>query len=106
MTRTMSLRLRLTLLSGLLTGVTILVFAITFQILLEAALLREIDRDLRTRAALVQRTLRLTGAPGVPSEIGSPSAFEEFAAPGIYVQVIAPDGATIARSPNLPQGSL
>ena len=53
----MSLRLRLTLLTGLLTGAMLLFFALVFYLFLRASLLRDIDDQLRERADLVTRSL-------------------------------------------------
>ncbi len=95
-----SLRLRLTLLVGLLTLGTILLFALTFYIVLEANLLNQIDSQLRERAALVANTLSTTGASG-EAAIPAPPLLAEFDVPGIYVQLVGPDGRALATSSNL-----
>jgi hypothetical protein len=53
--------MRLTLLTALLTGGTVLLFALLFYLVLEANLLSETDKRLRERAALVITTLKSSG---------------------------------------------
>jgi heavy metal sensor kinase len=97
-----SLRLRLTLLVGLLTGGAVLLFAAIFYIKLESNLVQEIDARLRERAALVADALRLSGehfdeTPDLPAL----PPLAEFDAPGIYVELLDADGVVRATSPNL-----
>jgi two-component system OmpR family sensor kinase len=105
--RWLSLRLRLTLLTTLLTGGTVLLFALLFYLILQANLLSGIDQRLRERAALVITALQSSNDKQDSSaRLLAITALVEFDAPGIYVEVIAPDGEVRARSPNLPADSL
>ncbi|HEU5100335.1 MAG TPA: ATP-binding protein [Roseiflexaceae bacterium] len=95
----MSLRLRVTLLNGLLTGGTILLFALVFYLVLRANLLEEIDGRLQERADLVTRMLEAdsdgaNGTAHIPPLV-------EFDAPGIYVELIGPDRQLRVSSPSL-----
>lgn len=101
----MSLRLRLTLLTGLLTGGTVLLFALVFYLVLEANLLQEVDARLQRRADLVDTALRETSADRGTSLPQTPPLVE-FEAPGLYVELIGLDGQTRAASPILPPGGL
>jgi two-component system, OmpR family, sensor kinase len=81
----LSLRMRLTLLTALLTGGTVLLFALIFYLVLEANLLNETDERLRERAALVITTLRSSGDKQNSSAgLLQLSPLVEFDAPGIY----------------------
>jgi two-component system, OmpR family, sensor kinase len=105
--RRLTLRLRLTLLATLLTGGTVLLFALLFYFILQANLLRESDQRLRERAGLVTTSLY----PSIDKQDSSAhlltvTSLVEFDAPGIYVEVIAPNGEVRARSPNLPANAL
>lgn len=102
----MSLRLRLTLLTGLLTGAALFLFALVFYLFLQDNLLAEIDAQLRARAALVSQRLATVEAQAVESALLAPSSLVEFAAPGIYVELLDSDGQVRAVSPNLPGGQL
>lgn len=102
----MSLRLRLTLLTGLLTGITISLFALVFYLFLQQSLLAEIDAQLYARAALVIRRLSTAGEQAAVAELLAPSPLVEFAAPGIYVELLGPDRQVRAVSPNLPSAQL
>jgi two-component system OmpR family sensor kinase len=102
----LSLRLRLILLTGLLTGVTLLLFALVFYLFLQANLLREIDAQLQERAALV--THRLAASDDLEGQVALllPSPLGEFATPGLYVVLLSAEGHVRAASPNLPGGRL
>lgn len=102
----MSLSLRLTLLTGLLTGVTLLLFALVFYLFLQQSLLAEIDAQLQERATLVIRRLAAAGEQAAAAELLAPSPLVEFAAPGIYVELLGPDSQVRAVSPNLPGDQL
>jgi two-component system, OmpR family, sensor kinase len=105
--RLLSLRVRLTLLTAVLTGGTVLLFALIFYLVLQANLLSEIDKRLQERAALVITTLSSSGEKYDSStHLLALSPLVEFDAPGIYVELIAPNGEVRALSPNLPAGSL
>lgn len=102
----MSLRLRLTLLTGLLTGAALFLFALVFYLFLQDNLLAEIDAQLRARAALVSQRLATVEAQAVEPALLAPSSLVEFAAPGIYVELLDSNGQVRAVSPNLPGGQL
>jgi heavy metal sensor kinase len=102
----MSLRMRLTLLTGLITGGTVLLFALAFYLVLQDDLLEEIDGHLRTRAAQVIETLEADGDLSDDTSLPLPSALAEFTTPGIYVELRAPDGRVQATSANVPNGRL
>ncbi|MGH7461093.1 MAG: histidine kinase dimerization/phospho-acceptor domain-containing protein, partial [Longimicrobiales bacterium] len=102
----MSLRLRLTVLAGLLTGATVLLFALFFYVQLQADLSSEIDAQLQERANLVMQTLEAAGGLENNTNLPPLSPLVEFATPGIYVELITPDGRVRASSPNLPSGHL
>ncbi|MBA3945409.1 MAG: HAMP domain-containing protein [Herpetosiphonaceae bacterium] len=101
-----SLGLRLTLLTTLLTGATLVLFAITFYQVLQATLRRQIDTQLETRALLFTRALTPTTSVAGAQALSLPVPLEEFAVPGIYAEVVASDGTVHAASPNLPGGRL
>jgi two-component system, OmpR family, sensor kinase len=102
----MSLRLRLTVLTGLLTGGTVLLFALVFYLVLQDDLLDEVDGHLRERAELVIQTLKADGDLSNDNSLPPPSALVEFTTPGIYVALLSPDGQLRATSANLPGGRL
>jgi heavy metal sensor kinase len=102
----MSLRLRLTVLTGLLTGGTVLLFALVFYLVLQDDLLDEVDGHLRGRAAQVIQTLTADGDLSNDNSLPPPSALVEFTTPGIYVALLAPDGQVRAASANVPGGHL
>ncbi len=102
----MSLRLRLTLLTGLLTGITLALFALVFYLFLQQSLLAEIDTQLQERATFVIRRLTSAGEQMVAPDLLAPSPLVEFAAPGIYVELLGPDSQVRAVSPNLPAVTL
>jgi two-component system, OmpR family, sensor kinase len=102
----MSLRLRLTLLTGLLTGGTVLLFALAFYLVLQDDLLDEIDGHLSTRAAQVIESLEADGDLSDDTSLPPPSALAEFTTPGIYVELRAPNGRVQATSANVPGGRL
>ncbi|MEM8533009.1 MAG: ATP-binding protein [Chloroflexota bacterium] len=103
----MSLRLRLTILSGLITGGSVLLFATAFYVILQTNLLREVDQQLRDRADIVTATLT-TGVMDINEETRTLPAtpFVEFATPEIYVELITPDGQIRAASDNLDNDRL
>src|SRR5262245_51591634 len=100
----MSLRLRLTLLNGLLTGGTVLLFALAFYFVLQDNLYEELDARLQERADLVARMLEedSDAEPGT----GRIPLLVEFDAPGIYVELIDSAGVVRVASPNLVGGRL
>ncbi len=102
----MSLRLRLTLLTGLLTGITLFLFALLFYLFLQENLLNEIDAQLQGRATLVTQRMAAASDQATAADLLMPSPLVEFAAPGIYVELLDPTGQVRAVSPNLPGGHL
>jgi two-component system OmpR family sensor kinase len=102
----MSLRLRLTLLTGMLTGSIVLLSALVFYLVLQASLLNEIDTNLQGRAALVAHALAAPGDPLHGTDLAPVAPLEEFDTPGIYVELLAPSGDVQASSPNLVSGRL
>ena len=102
----MSLRLRLTLLTALLTGGMLLLFALVFYLVLEANLYAELDTRLQERATLLTRTVGASAQPNTNPQIPALPLLEEFAAPGIYAQLIAVDDTVQATSLNLARGRL
>jgi heavy metal sensor kinase len=100
----MSLRLRLTLLTGLLTSGTVLLFALSFYLVLQDNLFEELDGRLHERAELVTRML----AEDADAEAGTARIppLVEFDSPGIYVELVAPNGVIRVASPNLAGGRL
>lgn len=103
----MSLRLRLTMLSGLITGGSVLLFATAFYFILQTNLLREVDQQLRERADIVTRAL-VAGDVEIDAEtkLLPTTPIVEFATPEIYVELISPDGQVRAASDNLANDRL
>jgi len=108
----MSIRLRLTLWYVLLLAVILVVFSGALYAILSYSLFNEVDRTLQTRAAEVQNGA--DAALQVQSDIRTlfgrgrlilPGA-DTFATPGIYVQIMAPDGTAVSRSENLGDQTL
>jgi two-component system, OmpR family, sensor kinase len=100
----MSLRLRVTLLNGILTASTILLFALVFYVVLRANLFEQIDTRLHERADLMTRMLEAdsdgaNGSARIPPLV-------EFDSPGIYVELIGSDRQVRVSSPNLAGGRL
>lgn len=106
MTRRLSLRLRLTLLTGLLAAATLFLFALVFYLLLQANLLSATDVDLRGRADLVSAALDTADVSQGPADLGTTPELVELATPGIYVELITADGTVQATSRNFPEGRL
>jgi two-component system, OmpR family, sensor kinase len=98
MKRSMSLRLRLTLAVGLLSGAMALLFGLLVEPLLGAQLLDALDARLRAQAAHLASTLADARQPGAP--------LPAFDALEIYAELIGPDGEIRASSPALPAGGL
>ena len=103
MIRRLSLRRRLTLLTGLLAAATLFLFALVFYLLLQANLLGAIDVDLRGRADLVRGALTADGGLDDPVSLGAPLALVEFALPGIYVELIARMAMSRPPPPTCPR---
>ena len=94
----MSLRWRLILWQmGFLT-VVLLGFALVSYRFLADGLAEETDKILAERANHVLEAVQMTSSRGFEA-ISAPT--DEFATPGVYVQVLAPDGEIVAHSDNL-----
>jgi heavy metal sensor kinase len=106
-----SLRARLAILQAGLLAVGLALLGALLVGSLESALLAEVDAALDARASAVAADIRAAAARGSRAdELAGlpldPDAASEFAAPGVYVQVLRPDGSAIAMSKNLPAGGL
>jgi two-component system OmpR family sensor kinase len=85
-----SLRTRLAITFTLLVGVILVLVGVATNQLLRQSLLAEIERDVAHRAATYR------AAPPEP-----PYVLDTFGAPDVFLQIIGPDGALIARSASL-----
>lgn len=100
----MSIRWRLTLWFALILAVILVLSGVVLYILLERYLIRDVDNNLKVHAAEVHGTLN-------PDEIPEPVDYDvvhsrlppinEFASPGIYLQLINQSGETVVKSDNL-----
>lgn len=99
----MSLRWRLTLWQVGLLAMVLLGFAFLSYRFLANGLAAETDRALQERAAHVLDAIQVVPNRNV-EEVSAPT--DEFASPGIYVQVLTPDGHVVAHSYNLGQQRL
>lgn len=99
----MSLRWRLTLWQVGLLAIVLLGFAFLSYRFLANGLAAETDRALQERAAHVLDAIQVVPNRNV-EEVSAPT--DEFASPGIYVQVLTPDGHVVAHSYNLGQQRL
>jgi len=102
----MTLRLRLTVFYTVLLGIALVTFSAILYILLANSLINEVDRTLFTSATEVEKRLidsAATGrtALGISVLLVDPSPISEFASPGIYMQIIDPQGRIRATSANL-----
>jgi two-component system OmpR family sensor kinase len=101
------IRLRLTIGYVVLVIVTVAVVGVSTLIVLESNLRRSVDDALRLRASRITRELdpgpagRLD-AVAVSAALSSLAPQDEFAEPGIFVQIRDRDGTVLASSPNLP----
>ena len=96
----MSLRWRLTLWQVGLVAVLLITFALLSYRFLAAGLAQEVDKDLQERAQHVLHALQVV--PNRPlAPVAAPT--DEFATPGIYVQVLTPQRAVVDHSDNLGQ---
>jgi two-component system OmpR family sensor kinase len=105
-----SLRTRLTLLQALILVVGLVLLGMLLVGTLERALLSEVDEVVSLRAAAVADEVRATAPGGLENDAPGPQLDpelpEEIAAPGVYVQILSPDGRVLRSSRNLPGGSL
>jgi heavy metal sensor kinase len=101
----MSIRARLAVWYVSVIGITMLIACLALYIALQAALENNFDQMLRIRAAQVERELFSSLGDDEdlqPSEIQpddlEPDALQNFAEPGVYVQVVSTDGLVLATS--------
>lgn len=103
----MSLRVKLTAVVGVIVFIGLLVFGGAVQASLQSVLTREIDDGLQSRGSQIAAELADENARGRLTEglTGGvrldPTPFEEFAAPGVYVQLATLDGTVLGRSASL-----
>ena len=100
----MPIRWRLTLWFTLILSIILIFSGIVMYFLLQRYLLNQIDDNLRIHSAQVHGTLN-------PEEIPQPLDYEvihsklppvnEFASPGIYIQIIGKNGEVVAKSNSL-----
>ncbi|OGO44141.1 MAG: hypothetical protein A2137_04640 [Chloroflexi bacterium RBG_16_58_8] len=100
----MPIRWRLTLWFALILCIILVFSGVVMNILLQRYLLTQVDDNLRVHSAEVHGTLN-------PQEIPAPLDYEvihaklppinEFATPGIYIQLIDQSGAVVVKSTNL-----
>ena len=98
----MRLRLRLTLLNGLVVLLAVFVFAVVAYALQQQALLSNLDASLRDQARWYSDNASLwyDRARRSPRAVVFPNP-QRFAAPDIFIQITMRDGDTVARSRNL-----
>ena len=107
----MSLRTRLALLQAAVLAAGLALLGALLVAALEGTLVREVDQVLAARAASIADDLRALAANGLAgAELDQvrldPSQDEEFAAPGVYVEVVGPDGTVVKASRSLAAGGL
>ena len=101
----MPLRAKLTLYYTAILAVTLFLFGLALYLVLGNYLDREINRELIARAEDVKRSIRIVDRPLALQQVILPDV-DAFSAPGIYLQVVDPEGVIIARSRNLGMQSL
>ncbi|MCC6175531.1 MAG: HAMP domain-containing protein [Chloroflexi bacterium] len=107
----MSLKARLALLQVAILAVGLALLGTLLVESLERSLRGDADEELTRRADEIQQIVRarLNASDSIDALAGlnvDPSASEEFSAPGIYVEIRAPDGRLIVASRGLPAGGL
>jgi len=105
----MSIRWRLTLWFSLILLVILVLSGAVLYILLQSHLINEVDDNLKVYSARAHGTLN-------PDEVTDPVDFSvihsrlppinEFASPGIYLQIIGSDGTVVVKSQNLGKHEL
>src|SRR3990170_3490797 len=105
----MPIRWRLTLWFSLILLVILVLSGVVLHILLQSYLIRGVDDNLKVYLARVHGTLN-------PQEIPDPTNYQvihsklppinEFASPGIYLQLIDKAGNVVVKSDNLGQQEL
>lgn len=104
--RGLPIRLRLTAWFTLFLLVSVIGIGVFLLTSLESDLQEEIDEALWLRAARVEREITTEGdtrldPSDVRAELLALTPLEEFSLPGIYVQVLDPQGVVLGTSPNL-----
>ena len=100
----MSIRLRLALWYGAIFAVALLVLGLLLYSLMERHLERMVSDAVTTHAEHLSTAIHpINFEENSPLELPPLDTFE---APGVYVQVLAPDGTVIQRSSNLQQHAL
>ena len=100
----MSLRLRLTLLATVLTGLTLLGFGLVVYVITGSNLYSGVDEVLEGRAREVRRFLRATPperGPVVDRDVLAEFTPDEFSEPGVYIELLDASGRVIDTSANL-----
>ena len=97
----MSIRLRLALWYTAVLGVTLIIFSLLLYFLMTRHLFDEGDESIASRAQHIASTIRVDAAmPTMLRRVELPP-IDAFESPGVYVQVMRPDGAILASSGNL-----
>jgi len=105
----MSIRWRLTSWFTLILCAILVVSGILFYLLLQNHLINEIDEDLRVYSAQVHGTLH---SDQVPQSLdfnvihSSLPSIDEFASPGMYLQIVDSSGDVVVKSDNLDEQEL
>ncbi len=101
----MSIRLRLTLWYTGLLAMTLVTFGVIFYVTLARGLLAEVDKTLRRASMEVHRALGASSGNFVFEHVNvtrlDALPMDEFAAPGVYVQIMDERGYVTAASSNL-----
>jgi two-component system, OmpR family, sensor kinase len=98
----MYIRTRLALWFMLILAAVLAVFSVTVYQVTRASLLGEIDRDVRQRAAAIALMAR---PPAGETGLRVPS-LDVYTAPDVYLELLDPHGAVVARSGNLSTRTL
>lgn len=101
------IRLRLATSTAALLLIVLAAVALMLRASLEASLIRQTDDDLRLRASQSVSLLEASGGLAPDSVAAAVSSADaEFAAPGIYAEVLDSAGLTLASSPSLGHSPL
>ncbi len=105
------IRLKLALGYGLFLAGVMAAAGVLLLETMRSELMREADETLALRATHVVREISDAGqdrleTPFVVAALSDLLPYEEFSAPGVYVQVLDSKGVTVASSANLPSGQL
>ena len=105
----MPIRWRLTLWFSLILCITIILSGLIIHNLLQRSLSNEVDDNLRVYSAKVHGTLDPIQIPEPPDYDVIHSSLppvNEFASPGVYVQIVDRDGNVVVKSANLGEQEL